>query len=63
MQFIKLADVIKLTGLSRSSIYRGMRQGVFPVTIQIGARAVAWNYADVREWMEQCVEKQKLSAH
>lgn len=56
MQFIKLPEVIKLTGLSRSSIYRGMRQGVFPATIQISTRSVAWNMADVQQWMQDCVE-------
>jgi len=56
MQFIKLPEVIKLTGLSRSSIYRGMRQGVFPSTIQISTRAVAWNKEAIQQWMQDCVE-------
>ena len=35
-------------GLSRSSIYRLMRLGLFPEPIRIGVRAVRWNEADVR---------------
>ena len=63
MQFIKLTEVINLTGLSRSSIYRGMRHGNFPATIHISARAVAWDKVEVLQWMQDCVEHPKVSAH
>ena len=41
-------------GLSRSSIYRLMRLGLFPEPIRIGVRAVRWNEADVASWLAAC---------
>jgi prophage regulatory protein len=54
MQFIKLAEVIGLTRLSKSSIYRGIRAGTFPAAIHISKRSVAWNNRDIHQWMENC---------
>jgi prophage regulatory protein len=38
----RLPQVQKILGLSRSSIYGHITQGLFPKPIQLGARAVGW---------------------
>jgi prophage regulatory protein len=50
---MKLKEVIKTTGLSRSSIYAYMSKGEFPKPIQLGARAVGWIEEEVREWLQE----------
>lgn len=55
---IKLPAVIKLTALSRSSLYSYIKNGEFPAPIKIGKRAVAWSEARIRDWIDQRVNAQ-----
>ncbi len=55
MKFIRLPQVMALTGLSRSSIYLAVAEGRFPKQIALGARSVAWASNEIDEWMENCV--------
>lgn len=51
MNLLRLPQVIELTGLSKTTIHRMEAQGRFPRRRQIGARAVAWNAAEIEEWI------------
>ena len=42
-----------LTGLSRPSVYRLMKDGTFPNSIDLGERSVAWVDDEVHEWVDQ----------
>ncbi|CAH7481889.1 AlpA family transcriptional regulator [Vibrio genomosp. F6] len=53
MRFLRLKEVIALTGLGRSSIYKFMEENTFPKTVSLGGRAVAWVESEIEEWMEQ----------
>lgn len=44
-------SVQQRVGLSRSTIYLLISKGEFPPPIRIGRRAVAWNAAEVDEWI------------
>ncbi len=55
MKFLRLDQVIDLTGLSRSSIYLAVSEGRFPKQIALGARSVAWVSNEIEEWMERCI--------
>ncbi len=59
MRFLRLKDVIAATGLSRSTIYKFMDEEVFPKTIPLGGRAVAWLESEIEEWMEQRLAMRK----
>ena len=39
-------------GLSRTTIYRLMREGRFPEPIRIGDRAVRWREAEIASWLD-----------
>ena len=39
--FLRLGEITKRTGLSRSTIYTKMNQGKFPQSVRLGARRVA----------------------
>lgn len=47
---MKRPAVTARTTLSRTSIYRLIRDGAFPAPIQIGPRAVAWRLSDIEAW-------------
>ncbi|MET4163892.1 prophage regulatory protein [Marinobacterium sp. MBR-111] len=51
MRIIKLAEVIRTTGLSRSSIYRKMSENSFPSTVSLGPRASGWVEDEVQRWI------------
>jgi prophage regulatory protein len=57
MRFIKLDEVIEMTGLPRASIYKAMNAGTFPKTVPVGGRAVAWIDLEVLEWMARKIEE------
>lgn len=55
-RLIKLKEVLYMTGLGRSSIYKFMDEGGFPQSISLGARAVAWGEHEVQQWIAQRIE-------
>jgi prophage regulatory protein len=57
--FLRLPDVMRRTGLPRSSLYALIKQGAFPRQIQLPGRSVAWLESDVSDWIESCVHRQK----
>lgn len=58
-QFLRIATVIALTGLPRSSLYDNIKAGTFPAPVRIGKRAVAWPAESVRSWQNSCVQASK----
>jgi len=50
-RLVKRAEVVALTGLSRSTIDRKIRENTFPRPLQISKRRVAWLEKDVLEWI------------
>ena len=45
-------EVERRTGLSRSTLYRKMREGTFPVPLKISERAVRWRESEIRAYIE-----------
>ncbi|OOX29509.1 hypothetical protein BJL85_15715 [Vibrio parahaemolyticus] len=50
MNLITLLQVKNLTGLSKTSIYKLMRNGCFPLNIKVGRRSSRWVESEVIEW-------------
>ncbi|MDH1337628.1 AlpA family phage regulatory protein [Comamonas thiooxydans] len=50
-QVIRIEEVLNITGLSRSMIYKLMAQERFPRPIALGDRAVGWYEEDVIRWI------------
>jgi len=49
---LRLPEVQRLSGLSRSSIYRLEAGGDFPARVKLSERATAWRAAEVFEWLD-----------
>ncbi|EGQ9634503.1 AlpA family transcriptional regulator [Vibrio cholerae] len=56
IRLIRFREVLAMTGLSRSSVYRFIEENQFPTQVQLGGRAVAWVESEVQEWITQRVE-------
>ena len=50
--FIRLREVKRVTGLSRSSIYERMKAGDFPKNYGLGARSRGWKASEIDHWMQ-----------
>lgn len=48
MRLIRLPEVLKKTGLSRSRLYADHS---FPKRVQLGARGVAWVESEIEDWI------------
>jgi prophage regulatory protein len=55
--FIRLPRVEERTGLSRSEIYRRMREGTFPQSHKLGSKTTVWLDADIDAWIEAQIAK------
>src|SRR4029453_13993108 len=53
---LRLPDVKRRTGLSRSTIYLRIMQGTFPKPVSLGGRAVGWLEAEVQQWLQRRIE-------
>jgi len=50
IEYIKLPEVKRISGLSTATIYRMAVKGEFPKQVKLGAAAVAWVKAEVDAW-------------
>ena len=51
-RLLRRREVERITGLSRSSIYRSMQEGAFPRPVRVGPAAVRWKASDITDWLE-----------
>ena len=56
------AEVERITGLSRSTIYALMDRGEFPRPVKLSARAVAWPDSIVQAWLDERAAQSKDAA-
>lgn len=52
-RFIRLPEVIELTGLSEATLRRKEKAGLFPARVRLGPNAVAWRQSEVADWMQE----------
>jgi len=60
---LRLPEVIRQTGLSRSSIYLRIANNEFPAPISLGGRAVGWLQQDIDEWVVEKIEASRVNDH
>lgn len=53
VEFIKIAEVRRITGLGTSTIYERMLAKQFPSQVKLGPRAVAWVKSEVLAWVKE----------
>lgn len=54
--FIRLPEVIRLTGMSRSWIYQEIAECRFPRPVKIGLRCIAWPASSILQWQQSRID-------
>ena len=50
-RLLRRTEVERYCQISRSTIYRLMREGLFPEPLRIGPRAVRWSEQELMAWL------------
>ena len=61
-QMLRLVEVCKHTGHSRSWVYRAMQRGEFPRPRQTGPGSVRWLLSEIESWMQELPTSKDASA-
>ena len=51
-RILRIGDVLRLTGVCRTTIWRWSRTGKFPAPIRLGSRHIGWRAEEVEEWVD-----------
>ncbi len=51
-RILRIKAVLERTGLSRSTLYRRIRDGRFPHQVSISTRCAGWRESAVNEWLQ-----------
>lgn len=46
--FVRLPQILRVFPISRTAFLTGVRDGLYPKPVRIGAKAVAWKVEDIR---------------
>lgn len=52
MQIIRSSDITRLTGLSRTTLWRLERLGKFPARVRLGVNSVGWRSDEIESWID-----------
>ncbi|MDE2980877.1 MAG: AlpA family phage regulatory protein [Gemmatimonadota bacterium] len=52
LEILRCSQVERIVGVSKTTIYRLMRQGRFPRPRRLSKNAVGWPRSEVEEWLE-----------
>lgn len=61
MKIIRLKQVIASTGLGRSTIYKYIAEGKFPVPLQLSVRCVGWLESEIQQWIQSRLDIRNLN--
>jgi prophage regulatory protein len=50
-RIIRLKTVLHRSGLSRSTVYRKIKEGTFPPQVPISANGAGWSEAEINRWV------------
>lgn len=50
-KILRIEEVTKIVGLSRSTIWRMETKGTFPARVPLGTRSVGWRNVEIEKWI------------
>jgi prophage regulatory protein len=53
---IRIREVVSMTGISKSQVYRLANMGAFPKPTRLTAQSVAWVKQEVQAWIDDKVQ-------
>ncbi|AMR67344.1 helix-turn-helix transcriptional regulator [Aquipseudomonas alcaligenes] len=61
MRLIRLKEVMRATGLARSTIYKYIAEESFPKPVSLGERCVGWVDDEVQDWIMARIEERNVA--
>ncbi len=58
-RILRAKDVMRMIGLSRSTIWRLENKGKFPKRANIGGKTVGWRDKEIHEWIDSRFKKEE----
>lgn len=57
-KFLRITNVMKKTGIARSTIWLWVKENKFPQPIRISPRVTVWIESEIEEWQSKKAEYQ-----
>ena len=54
-RILRTPEVVELTGLSKTTLWRWVRSGDFPMPVKLGSlgtRSIGWREGEIERWIE-----------
>jgi predicted DNA-binding transcriptional regulator AlpA len=51
-RMIRTAELTKMVGMSRTTIWRMEKSGEFPARVSLGAGSIAWRLSEINQWIQ-----------
>lgn len=51
-RFLRVDEVIQLTGVKQSTLYNKIAAGKFPKPVKLGPRMSVWDESEIRSWQD-----------
>ncbi len=58
-RIIRLPEVIKMVGLSQTTIWRLQQENTFPKSVKISSRACGWSLNEINQWINARLKRKK----
>lgn len=52
INILRIDGASRKTGLSKSSIWKGVKAKTFPAPLELGPKARGWRESDIEEWLQ-----------
>ena len=62
MRILRLKEVISKTGISRSSIYRPEKEGLFPQHVSVTPYLTSWVESEIDDYLEKIVAESRCES-
>ncbi|MEZ8229442.1 helix-turn-helix transcriptional regulator [Vibrio splendidus] len=61
-RLMRMKEVIRVTGMSRSFIYKRISEGEFPSAVSLSMKSVAWVEEEVQQWIASKIQQRDNDA-
>ena len=64
-RILRIPEVVAITGLSRTTIWRRVKSGDFPPPVRLGSlgtRSIGWRESDIKAWLDSRPELEQIVA-
>jgi len=60
MKILRIKDVISMTRIARSTLYKMIAANQFPKAISLGGRSVGWIEEEIDQWLQNKIAARNM---